>query len=62
MNKDTIAGSWNVAKNRIRARFGKLTDEELDDIDGDFEQLCGRIQEAYGLSREQAEYDLARLS
>lgn len=62
MNKDTIEGNWKVAKSRIKAQFAKLTDEELDEVKGDFDQLCGHIQKAYGLSREQAEYDLARLS
>ncbi len=62
MNKDTIEGNWDLAKGRIKARFGKLTDDELDEVKGDFDQLCGRLQQAYGLSREQAEYDLARLS
>ena len=62
MNKDIIEGNWKVAKGKIKARFGKLTDDELDQIEGDYEQLCGQLQKAYGLSREQVEYDILRLN
>jgi len=62
MNKDIVEGNWHVAKGKIKSRFAKLTDQELDQVDGDYEQLCGRIQKAYGLTREQAEYDIARLN
>jgi uncharacterized protein YjbJ (UPF0337 family) len=62
MNKDIIEGNWKVAKGKIKARFGKLADDELEQIEGDYEQLCGRLQKAYGLSREQVEYDILRLN
>jgi len=62
MNRDTIKGDWNIAKGKIKAQFGKLTDNEIEQIEGDYDQLCGHIQKAYGLSREQVEYDLARLN
>lgn len=62
MNRDTIKGDWQVAKGKIKAQFGKLTDDELTQVEGDYEQLCGKIQKAYGLTREQVEYDLARLN
>jgi uncharacterized protein YjbJ (UPF0337 family) len=62
MNKDTIEGNWNVAKGKIKERFGKLTDDDLDQVEGNFDQLCGRIEKAYGLSREQVEYDILRLN
>jgi uncharacterized protein YjbJ (UPF0337 family) len=62
MNKDIIEGNWKMAKGKVKAQWGKLTDDELNQIEGDYEQLCGRIQKAYGLSRDQVEYDLSRLS
>lgn len=62
MNKDTIEGNWKVVKGKIKAQWGKLTDDELDQIEGNYDQLCGRIQKAYGLSREQVEKDLTSLN
>lgn len=62
MNRDIIEGNWKMAKGRIKAQWGRLTDDELDEIEGNYEQLCGRIQKAYGLSRDQVEHDLSRLS
>lgn len=55
MNRDIIEGNWRQVKGRIKAQWGKLTDDDLDQIEGDYEMLCGRIQEAYGLSRDEAE-------
>lgn len=62
MNRDTIEGSWKMAKGAIKAQWGKLTDDELDQVEGNYEQLCGRIQKAYGLSRDQVDYEISRLS
>lgn len=62
MNRDIIEGNWRQMKGKVKARWGKLTDDELDQIEGNYEMLCGRIQEAYGLSREEVERDLARLN
>jgi uncharacterized protein YjbJ (UPF0337 family) len=62
MNRDTIEGNWRQMKGKVKARWGKLTDDELDQIEGNYEVLCGKIQEAYGLSREEVEKDLSRLN
>ena len=62
MNRDIIEGNWRQMKGKVKARWGKLTDDELDQIEGNYEMLCGRIQEAYGLSREEVERDLDRLN
>ena len=62
MNRDTIEGNWKMAKGAIKAQWGKLTDDELDQVEGNYEQLCGRIQKAYGLSRDQVDYEISRLS
>lgn len=61
MNRDIIEGNWKQIRGKIKAKWGKLTDNELDAIDGDYEELCGRIQTAYGVSRDEAERDLAQL-
>jgi uncharacterized protein YjbJ (UPF0337 family) len=58
MNWDRISGNWTEWKGRVHERWGKLTDDHLDVIAGRREQLAGRIQEVYGLSKEEAERQL----
>ena len=45
-------------KGRVRERWGKLTDDQLDVVGGRRDQLSGRIQEAYGLDKDEAERQL----
>ena len=61
MNRDQMAGRWNVLKGKIREKWGKLTEDELDQIEGQREQLIGRIQKLYGDSREDIERELDRI-
>ncbi|WP_373001841.1 CsbD family protein [Marinobacter sp.] len=58
MNKDTIEGNWKELKGRVKEQWGKLTDDRLDEIAGKREQLAGEIQQAYGVTREEAERQL----
>jgi uncharacterized protein YjbJ (UPF0337 family) len=55
MNWERISGNWAHWKGRVRERWGRLTDDQLSKVAGRREQLCGRIQEAYGLERDAAE-------
>lgn len=55
MNQDELKGKWMQVKGKAKERWGKLTDDELDRIDGRADQLAGKIQEKYGTSREEAE-------
>lgn len=55
MNRDIIKGNWNEAKGKVKQQWGKLTDDQLDMIDGKREQLKGEIQKAYGISKDEAE-------
>lgn len=55
MNWDRIQGDWKQFKGNIKVRWGKLTDDELDVIAGKRDVLAGKIQEAYGISKEEAE-------
>lgn len=59
MNKDIISGKWTQMRGEVQKRWGKLTDDHLDVINGDRLKLVGKIQEAYGLAREDAEKQLA---
>ena len=58
MNWERISGNWTQWKGRIQERWGKLTQDQLDVIAGRREQLSGHIQEAYGLSQDEAERQL----
>lgn len=55
MNWDQAKGQWKQLKGKALEQWGKLTDDDLDVIDGKREQLAGRIQERYGVTREEAE-------
>ena len=44
MNWDQLQGSWKEYKGKVREKWGKLTDDDLDTINGKREQLVGRIQ------------------
>lgn len=58
MNKDTIEGNWKELKGRVKERWGKLTDDRLDEIAGRRDQLTGAVQQAYGISRNEAEKEV----
>ncbi len=58
MSWERISGNWAHWKGRVRERWGRLTDDQLIVVAGRREQLSGRIQEAYGISREDADRQL----
>jgi len=60
MNRDTLKGQWMQLKGKARQQWGKLTDDDLEKIQGNAEMLIGKVQEHYGKTREQAEKDLDR--
>jgi uncharacterized protein YjbJ (UPF0337 family) len=55
MNADRLEGNWKQIKGKVKERWGKLTDDDLDVIQGKRDQFLGRIQERYGIAREEAE-------
>ncbi|MFD1708984.1 CsbD family protein [Ottowia sp. GY511] len=55
MNGDTIKGNWTQFKGKVKEQWGKLTDDDLDVINGQREQLVGRLQEREGIERDIAE-------
>ena len=58
-NEDVLAGKWKQAKGKVKQRWGKLTDSDLDRISGRMEELIGIVQERYGYTREQAEKEMS---
>ena len=59
VNWERIEGNWKQLKGKAKQQWGKLTDDQLDVIAGKREQLAGKIQESYGISKDAAEEQLA---
>ncbi|WP_295317401.1 CsbD family protein [Roseobacter sp.] len=55
MNFDVIKGNWNQMRGEVQSEWGKLTDDEVAETEGDARQLLGLIQERYGLAKDEAE-------
>jgi uncharacterized protein YjbJ (UPF0337 family) len=55
MNWDTAAGNWKTFKGKVKEQWGKLTDDDLTRIEGKRDQLVGRIQERYGIAKDEAD-------
>lgn len=60
MNRQVLEGNWKQIKGRLKAEYGRLTDDDLRQIEGDWEVLVGRLMELYGFTRERAEEELER--
>ncbi len=58
MNWDQIEGNWKQVKGKARAKWGDLTDDDVDSVNGRREQLVGKIQERYGMERDKAEKEV----
>lgn len=59
MNWDYIEGNWKQFKGKVKAKWGELTDDELDLIEGDRDVLVGKLQERYGIARDEAEKEVS---
>ncbi len=55
MNQDQFQGAWRQVTGAVRQQWGKLTDDDILQTQGDWDRLIGRIQEIYGNSREEIE-------
>jgi uncharacterized protein YjbJ (UPF0337 family) len=54
VNWDIIEGKWKQYKGKMKAQWGKLTDDDFDLVEGRRDQLVGKIQERYGITRDEA--------
>lgn len=59
MNDDQFEGKWNRIKGSVREHWGRLTDNDVEEVEGRRQNLLAKIQEKYGDSRETAEQKLA---
>lgn len=55
MNEDTLKGKWKQLSGKMKEQWGKLTDDDLKVAEGNSEYLAGKVQERYGVARDEAE-------
>lgn len=55
MNWDRIEGNWKQFKGKAQQQWGNLTNDDLDVIEGRREELAGRLQERYGVAKDEAQ-------
>ncbi len=55
MNWDRIEGNWKQAKGKVQQQWGKLTNDDLDVVAGKRTELSGKLQERYGIAKDEAE-------
>lgn len=55
MNWDIIKGNWKQMTGEIKSNWGDLTDDEVQEVEGDRNKLAGLIQERYGMAKDEAE-------
>ena len=60
MNWDQIEGNWKQFRGKVREKWGKLTDDDIQVIGGKKDKLIGKLQEKYGIAQEEAEAELKR--
>lgn len=54
MNSDILKGKWKQLVGSVKTQWGKLTDDELDQVAGEKDRLAGLIQEKYGVTKDEA--------
>lgn len=62
MNWEKIEGNWNQIKGRVKEKWGKFTDDDLEIIAGKRDQLIGKLQEKYQYTKEKAEEEVDKWS
>jgi len=55
MNSDQLQGKWKQLKGSVKQQWGKLTDDDIDYINGQRDVLVGKLQERYGYAKEDAQ-------
>ncbi|MEO7014146.1 MAG: CsbD family protein [Dokdonella sp.] len=60
MNQDIIQGKWKQLKGSLKTHWGKLTDDDVNRLDGNHQYLSGKLQERYGWAKEKADEEIKR--
>lgn len=55
MNNDIMKGKWKQVSGGLKEKWGKLTDDDLQEIDGSLEKFQGKMQERYGMAKDEAQ-------
>jgi uncharacterized protein YjbJ (UPF0337 family) len=55
MNNNIAKGNWNELKGKIKAKWGKFTDDDIETFNGNLDQIKGKLQKAYGYQKDRAE-------
>ncbi len=58
LNQDVLEGKWMEWRGMVKERWGKLTDDDMNRINGKRDQLLGKLQQRYGYAKEQAEREV----
>lgn len=58
MNQDMMHGTWKEIKGKARQKWGQLTDNDLDQLEGKREELSGLLQRKYGYAKERADHEV----
>jgi uncharacterized protein YjbJ (UPF0337 family) len=58
MDWNQVEGNWKEVKGKVKEKWGKLTDDDLTAINGQRDQLEGRLQQRYGFAKDQARKDV----
>jgi uncharacterized protein YjbJ (UPF0337 family) len=58
MNWDVLKGQWKQMTGKVKAKWGKLTDDDLTTIGGKKDEFLGKLQERYGYKKDQAEREV----
>ncbi len=58
MNNDILQGKWKQLRGNVQKKWGELTNDDLDQIEGQSTKLAGKLQERYGYSKEEAEREI----
>jgi len=62
MNNDVFQGKWKQIRGQVKVWWGKLTDDDLDKVNGEYDKFIGLLQQKYGYTRQQAEEEYERIT
>ena len=58
LKRDVMVGRWDKLKSRVKQRWGRLTDDQLDRISGHYDELTHLVRERYGYTKEKARQEV----